>query len=203
MKPNNSKSIKQTYLKRPFDVLLSCISLLLFSPLIALIWILIKVEDGENPIFSQERIGKGGKSFQLYKFRTMRIDAEKDSTPKLCEQNDSRLTKIGGFLRSHHLDELPQLWNVLRGHMSFVGYRPERQFFIDKIIMENPDYVLLYQIRPGVFSKATLYNGYTDTMAKMLKRLDMDLEYLKKQSLLYDVKIIGLTALSIITGKKF
>ena len=110
---------------------------------------------------------------------------------------------MGRFLREHHLDELPQLWNVLRGEMSFVGPRPERKFFIDKIMAVNPDYELLYQLRPGLFSLATLYNGYTDTMEKMLERLRMDLEYLRGRSLWLDVKIIYLTVASILSGKKF
>ena len=106
-------------------------------------------------------------------------------------------------MREHHLDELPQLWNVLKGEMSFVGPRPERKFFVDQIRAINPDYELLYRIRPGLFSPATLYNGYTDTMEKMLERLRMDLEYLRKRSLWLDVKIIFLTVYSILSGKKF
>ena len=118
-------------------------------------------------------------------------------------QNDARLTRVGRFLRDHHLDELPQLWNVLRGDMSFVGPRPERRFFVERIMAVNPDYELLYQLRPGLFSSATLYNGYTDTLAKMLERLRMDLEYLHNHSLWLDTKIIFITVISIITGKKF
>ena len=110
---------------------------------------------------------------------------------------------MGRFLRDHHLDELPQLWNVLRGDMSFVGPRPERRFFVERIKAVNPDYELLYQLRPGLFSSATLYNGYTDTLAKMLERLRMDLEYLHNHSLWLDTKIIFITVICIITGKKF
>ena len=129
--------------------------------------------------------------------------AEADGRPALCAKGDKRLTKIGRFLREHHLDELPQLWNVLRGDMSFVGPRPERRFFVERIKAVNPDYELLYQLRPGLFSSATLYNGYTDTLAKMLERLRMDLEYLHNHSLWLDTKIIFITVISIITGKKF
>ena len=99
--------------------------------------------------------------------------------------------------------ELPQLWNVLKGDMSFVGPRPERKCFVDAIIEKNPDYRYLYRLRPGLFSEATLYNGYTDTMEKMLERLRMDLEYLRKQSFLVDAKIIILTGWSLLCGKKF
>lgn len=165
---------------------------------------MIRREDKGPAIFAQERIGYKGKPFVLYKFRTMIVDSEPGGKAQLFHgEDDSRLTKIGAFLRSHHLDELPQLWNVLRGDMSFVGYRPERKVFIDKIMEANPDYELLYQLRPGLFSYATLYNGYTDTMDKMLRRLQMDLHYMRTRSLWVDIKIIYLTVYSIISGKKF
>ena len=139
----------------------------------------------------------------LYKFRSMRMDAERDNSPQLFTDGDSRLTRVGAFIRAHHLDEFPQLWNVIKGEMSFVGPRPERQFFIDQIMQHNPDYVRLYAVRPGLFSYATLYNGYTDTMEKMLERLRLDLKYLDNFSIFTDIKIIFLTAFSIIFGKKF
>lgn len=133
----------------------------------------------------------------------MRVDAEAAGRPILYSgDEDPRLTRVGKFLRIHHLDELPQFWNVLVGDMSFIGYRPERQFFIDKIMEVNPRYQFLYQIRPGITSYATLYNGYTDTMEKMLTRLDMDLYYLRNHSVLFDFRILGLTFLSIVSGKK-
>ena len=189
-------------IKRTFDVVLSSVLLIIFSPLIAICAIAIKLEDGDPVIFSQERIGLDGKPFNIYKFRSMRIDAESDG-PALYTENDSRLTKVGKFLREHHLDELPQLWNVLKGDMSFIGYRPERKCYIDRIVERNPRYMCLYQIRPGVTSFATLYNGYTDTLDKMLTRLDLDLYYLRNHSVWFDMKVLGLTFLSIMTGKKF
>jgi lipopolysaccharide/colanic/teichoic acid biosynthesis glycosyltransferase len=133
----------------------------------------------------------------------MKVDAEKEGEELLQMDNDPRLTKIGRILRSHHLDELPQLWNVLIGDMSFVGYRPERRYYIEQIMEIDSRYEQLYQIRPGITSYATLYNGYTDTMDKMLKRLEMDLEYLNHHSLGGDMKILMLTFINIITGKKF
>ncbi len=124
--------------------------------------------------------------------------------PQLCsEHRDKRLTKTGKFLREHHLDELPQLWNIFIGDMAFIGPRPERKFYIDQIIQHDPRYTYLYQIRPGITSMATLYNGYTDTMEKMLKRLEMDLDYLKHRSWWLDGKILCLTFLKIAFGKKF
>ena len=119
------------------------------------------------------------------------------------EGKDCRLTKIGSFLRLHHLDELPQLWNVFKGDMAFIGPRPERKFYIDQIMERDPRYELLYQIRPGVTSYATLYNGYTDTMEKMLKRLELDLYYLEHRSWLFDFSILFKTFVSIVFGKKF
>lgn len=190
-------------LKRGFDFVASLIGLIVFSPFMAMIYFCIRREDGGPAIFKQERIGYKGKAFMLYKFRSMKITAEADGKPALCQKEDKRLTRIGKFLREHHLDELPQLWNVLKGEMSFVGPRPERKFFVDKIISVNPDYELLYCLRPGLFSPATLYNGYTDTMEKMLRRLNMDLAYMEKHTLWLDTKIIFLTVYSIVSGKKF
>lgn len=116
---------------------------------------------------------------------------------------DPRMTHVGKFLREHHLDELPQLWNVFIGDMSFIGPRPERKFYIDQIMERDPRYRFLYQIRPGVTSYATLYNGYTDTLEKMLRRLRYDLFYLEHRSWWFDFKILVKTFLNIAFGKKF
>lgn len=190
-------------LKRLLDILGAAAGLVAMSPLFLLIYIGLKVSTDGPAIFRQERIGLGGRPFHIYKFRTMVVNTENDGIPQLAEVNDERLTRLGKFLREHHLDELPQLWNVLTGDMSFVGYRPERQYFIDKIMQLRPDYAELYSIRPGITSMATLYNGYTSTMAKMIRRLDMDLDYLHHQSLWLDTKIVVKTFLSIAFGKKF
>ena len=178
-------------MKRALDFILAVICLVLFSPLMAFCAIAIKHEDGMPVIYRQERIGLHGKPFLIYKFRTMRMDAEEGGIPRLLEEpNDPRLTKVGRILRRHHLDELPQLWNVFKGDMAFIGPRPERKYYIDQIMQHDPRYVYLYQIRPGVTSYATLYNGYTDTMEKMLKRLDLDLYYLEHRSWWFDAKIL-------------
>ena len=191
------------HIKRGLDILGSITGMIVFSPLFLLIYLVIKIENGGKVIFSQERIGYQGKPFILYKFRSMKESAEADGKPALCCQGDKRLTRVGRFLREHHLDELPQLWNILKGDMSFVGPRPERKYFVEQIKAINPDYELLYQLRPGLFSPATLYNGYTDNMEKMLRRLRMDLDYLAHHTLWLDTKIIFLTVLSILSGKKF
>lgn len=189
--------------KRLFDLVGSVLGLLLFSPVFLIVWLLIKWEDGGPVIFRQERIGYGGHPFTIYKFRSMKVTSEADGTPQLCRTDDDRLTKVGAFLRAHHLDELPQLWNVFLGQMSFVGPRPERRYFVDRITAINANYELLYRLRPGLFSMATLYNGYTDTMDKMLERLRMDLDYLYNRTFWLDVKIIWLTSVSILSGRKF
>lgn len=188
--------------KRVMDCCIAIFSLIIFSPLFLVCYVAVKREDGGPAIYSQERIGRYGRPFRIYKFRSMRINAEEEGPTLLCE-DDSRLTKVGKYLREHHLDELPQLWNVLIGDMSFIGPRPERKYFIDKIMQHDPRYELLYQIRPGVTSYATLYNGYTDTMEKMLKRLEYDLYYLEHRSISMDLKILWNTFASIVNGKKF
>ena len=196
-------NIIQKLAKRTLDIVISAITLVVFSPLFLYCYIMVRKEDGGTAIFSQERIGLHGKPFFIYKFRSMKMNAEEDEPLLFSQNNDERLTRIGKTLREHHLDELPQLWNVLKGDMSFVGPRPERKFYIDKIMEHNPNYVKLYQIRPGITSYATLYNGYTDTMEKMLRRLDLDLYYLDHNSLLFDMKILWMTFTSIVLGKKF
>lgn len=196
-------NITHKIIKRSMDIVVSAFSLIVFSPLFLYCYIAIRKEDGEPVIFSQERIGLHGKPFHIYKFRSMKVDAEKEGMALFNKDREDNLTKIGRTLRDHHLDELPQLWNVLKGDMSFVGPRPERKYYIDQIMQHNPKYELLYQIRPGVTSYATLYNGYTDTMEKMLRRLELDLYYLDHNSLLFDMKILWMTFKNIVLGKKF
>lgn len=189
--------------KRLIDVICASISLICFSPLFLFCYIMIKKEHDGPAIYRQERIGKDGRPFYILKFRTMRTDAELDGPALYDGDDDPRLTEAGKFLRTHHLDELPQLWNVFRGDMAFIGPRPERKFYIDQIMERDPRYELLYQIRPGVTSYATLYNGYTDTIEKMLRRLELDLYYLEHGTLSFDMKILWLTFAKIIGGKKF
>ena len=192
-------------MKRVLDFIIAAVCLVVFAPLFLICIVAIWLEDGAPTIYRQERIGLHGKPFYIYKFRSMTRDAEKDGPQLLLEGalNDPRLTRVGRFLRAHHLDELPQLWNVVRGDMAFIGYRPERKFYIDQIMERDPRYEQLYAIRPGVTSYATLYNGYTDTIEKMLRRLELDLYYLEHQSLWFDFTVLIKTFLSIVFGKKF
>lgn len=190
--------------KRWFDFFLALILIILSSPFFLVAYLAIRREDKDGPIiYRQERIGRFGRPFVIYKFRSMVVNAEENGPELYKLDGDKRLTKAGKFLRNHHLDELPQLWNVLKGDMSFVGPRPERKFYVDQILKQDARYEYLYQIRPGITSYATLYNGYTDTMEKMLKRLEMDLYYLKRRSWWEDIKIMCLTAFYVATGKKF
>ena len=190
-------------MKRSFDFCWALVCLILFSPLFLVCYIAIRLEDGGPAFFRQERIGKGGKPFDILKFRSMTVDGNRDEYALFKHEKNENLARIGRFLRDHHLDELPQLWNVVKGDMAFVGPRPERKYYIDLIMEKDPRYERLYQLRPGVTSYATLHNGYTDTMEKMLTRLEMDLYYLEHQSLMLDAKILAQTFLYIVFGKKF
>ena len=188
--------------KRLADIIFSLLGLLLASPLFLIISYALWRKKSGSIFFRQERVGYRGRTFVIYKFRTMVSDAE-SGKPRLCEQDDARLTPLGAWLRQRHLDELPQLWNVLKGDMSIVGPRPERRYFVDQIRAVNPDYDQLYQLRPGLFSWATLYNGYTDTLDKMLERLRLDLDYLHRWSPWLDIKIFFLTLWFLLSGRKF
>lgn len=191
----------QRAVKRTFDIVFAVLGLVSLSPLFLIVYVLLKRQKNGPVIFSQERIGYKGRPFTMYKFRTLSApEAEPTLTP-LCDESNA--TKAERFLREHHLDELPQLWNVLKGDMSVVGPRPERKFYIDKIMLEDSRYELIYEMRPGLTSEATLYNGYTDSMEKMLIRLRMDIHYLENRTLWLDTCIIARTAFCIFSGKKF
>ena len=193
----------ELWVKRFSDIVCSIVGLILLSPVFLVIAILMKRQKNGTIFFRQERIGYGGKPFTIYKFRTMSSVIEDDG-PQLVAKSDSTCsTSLELFLRDHHLDELPQLWNVLKGDMSLVGPRPERRYFIDKIMEHDKSYTLIFEMRPGLTSEATLYNGYTDTMEKMLTRLHMDIAYLERRTLWLDVKIIFKTFATILSGRKF
>lgn len=195
--------VAERSIKRMTDIVCAALGLVLLSPVFIVIAVLLKCQRGGRVFFSQERIGYGGKPFNIYKFRTMSSVVE-DEGPQLISMPDAaQSTRVERFIRRHHLDELPQLWNVLKGDMSLVGPRPERRYFIEKIMEHTNDYELIYEMRPGLTSEATLYNGYTDTMEKMLKRLEMDIRYLENRSLWMDFKIVVNTIFSLLSGKEF
>ena len=190
-------------IKNSADIFLAAVFMILSTPLWIIIYIAIKKEDNGPVMYKQERIGKFGRPFYILKFRSMKIDAEQNG-PRLYKAGvDERMTKVGKFLREHHLDELPQLINVLKGEMSFVGPRPERQYYIEKIMEIDDRYPCLYQVKPGVTSYATLYHGYCDTVEKMVKRLRVDLLYIRRRSLWTDIKIAFATVFRVSRGTKF
>lgn len=187
-------------IKRAFDIVASAMGLIVLSPVFALIALQVKLSSKGPVLYSQERIGLYGLPFHIYKFRTM-IEHAEEGTPQLTRDDDPRITKIGHWLRKYRLDELPQLWNILRGDMSIVGPRPERPFFIEQIMKEAPYYCLLYKVRPGLTSWGPIRVGYTDTTEKMIERLNCDIVYVENMSLLLDLKILFFTTGVIIKGK--
>lgn len=190
----------QLCIKRGLDIVLSALGMILLSPVYAIIAILIKLSSAGPVFYSQSRVGQYGKPFSIFKFRTMINNAEQ-GTPQLSEDNDPRITPLGHRLRKYRLDELPQLWNVLKGDMSLVGPRPERAYFIEKIQEQAPYYCLLYKIRPGLTSWGPIKVGYTDTIQKMLDRLHFDIIYMENMSIRLDIKIIFYTLGVLIDGK--
>lgn len=189
----------QEHAKQAFDITLSLIVLILFSPLFLFLAMGIKATSKGPIIYSHERIGRFGKPFTLYKFRSMYVDAEKNG-PELSSKNDSRITPFGRFLRKTKLDELPNFWNVLKGDMSIVGPRPERKYYIDKIVEVAPHYLHLQKVKPGITSWGQVKYGYAEDVDQMVKRLKYDILYIENMSLYVDFKIIIYTLLTIFRG---
>ena len=187
-------------IKRALDVIFSLSVMVLLSPVYVFLYVLVYATSKGQAIYRQERIGLHGIPFYILKFRTMCVDAEQQ-TPMLSQDNDPRITRVGAFLRKYRLDELPQMWNVLRGDMSLVGPRPERAYFIRQIEQKAPYYCLLYKIRPGLTSWGPIKVGYTDTVDKMVERLNYDITYMENMSLKLDLKILFFTIGVIIDGK--
>lgn len=187
-------------IKRAFDVFVSICMLILLLPVYIVVAVLVWFTS-EGPIFyKQERIGLHGIPFNIIKFRTMQVHAEQEK-PQLSIDEDPRITKVGRFLRKYRIDELPQFWNVLRGEMSIVGPRPERRYFINQIEEKAPYYCMIYKIRPGLTSWGPIKVGYTDTLDKMVRRLNYDIVYIENMSLGLDLKIMFYTLGVIFNGK--
>jgi lipopolysaccharide/colanic/teichoic acid biosynthesis glycosyltransferase len=190
----------QQIVKRFLDYFISLLVLILLSPILLLISIFIKLTSSGSIIYSQERIGKKGNPFQIYKFRTMFNDSEKDG-PQLSSNHDKRITKFGLFLRKLRLDELPQFINVLKGEMSIVGPRPERQFYIEQILIQAPHYRYLQKFLPGITSWGQVKFGYAENIEQMIKRLTFDIIYIENRSLALDFKIMVYTFVIILQGR--
>ncbi len=190
----------QQSIKRVLDVVVSLIALVILSPvyLITAIWVKFS---SKGPVFySHERIGRHGKPFMMHKFRSMYVDAEKDG-PQLSSEEDPRITHVGRFMRKIRLDEIPQFLNVIKGEMSLVGYRPERQFFIDQIVQTAPHYRMLFKVKPGITSWGQVKFGYAENVKEMTERLKWDILYLENMSLSVDFKILIYTILIIVQGR--
>ncbi len=186
-------------IKRTFDIIISLVGLILLLPFLLIVAVFVKL-DSKGPVFySQERIGRHHIPFRIVKFRTMGTDAEQNG-PQLSSDFDPRITKVGKILRKYRIDELPQLWNVLKGDMSIVGPRPEREFFINQIVKKVPYYSLVYQVRPGITSWAMVKFGYASSLDQMVERTKFDMVYINNMSLLLDLKILIFTVRTIISG---
>lgn len=187
-------------IKRAFDIAVSVAMLILLSPLFLILALLVWFSSKGPVFYRQERIGLHGLPFEIIKFRTMCVHAETE-TPQLSADNDPRITKVGKWMRKYRLDELPQFWNILRGDMSIVGPRPERRYFINQIEEKAPYYCMIYKIRPGLTSWGPIKVGYTDTLDKMIRRLNYDIVYIENMSLTLDIKIMFHTIGVIFNGK--
>lgn len=187
-------------IKRISDVVVSAITLVIISPLLGILALLVKASSPGPVIYKQERVGYKKKPFNIYKFRSMYVDSEA-SGPALASPDDKRITPLGHILRKYRLDELPQFWNVLKGDMSIVGPRPEREFYLRQIIERAPYFSLLHQVRPGITSWGMVKYGYAENVDEMLERAKYDLLYIDNVSLIVDLKILMYTLETIISGK--
>ncbi|GAB3433917.1 TIGR03013 family XrtA/PEP-CTERM system glycosyltransferase [Massilia solisilvae] len=184
------QSFVRTFMKRSFDLVCSAIILALTFPLMLLAAIAVKLEDGGPVFYSQERVGKDGRTFRVHKFRSMRADAEKGGKPQWAAQNDPRVTRVGNLMRKTRIDELPQIVNVFKGEMSFVGPRPERPYFVEQLIEVVPYYNVRHSIKPGITGWAQVRYGYGSSAEDALQKLQYDLYYVKNNSLFLDMLIL-------------
>ena len=190
----------QYSLKRIFDIVIAAVAMVLLSPVYLVTAIIVKCTSPGPVFYAQERIGYHGKPFKMHKFRSMYTDAE-EAGPALSKDDDPRITPFGRFMRKVRLDEIPQFYNVLKGTMSLVGPRPERQYYIDQIVKRAPEYLLLQRIKPGITSWGQVKYGYASTVDEMVERLRYDLLYLDNMSLSTDLKILLYTVIIIFQGR--
>lgn len=190
---------RYVFMKRTADIVISLTGLVLFSPLLAATAAAVKLYDGGNILYSQVRLTQSGKRFRIYKFRSMRMDSEKDGVARLAEKNDDRITPIGKIIRDRHIDELPQLFNILKGDMSVVGPRPERPEIMELYIQELPEFEQRLQVKAGLTGYAQIYGTYYSTPRE---KLQMDMKYLENASLSEDFRLLLATARILLFGEK-
>lgn len=195
--------VRRTYAitKRVIDIILSLTALMLLSPLFLITAILVRLTSKGPVFYFQDRVGRDGAIFKMYKFRTMRVDAEKGTGAVWARKNDPRLTPIGGFLRKAHIDEIPQFVNVLRGEMSVIGPRPERPMFVKKLKAEVVDYEKRLAVKPGITGLAQVWHNYDETIADVRKKVKYDLLYIRKLCLWTDLTILLRTVRVVFTGE--
>ncbi len=195
--------IRKTYaiIKRVFDSAAVVLGVVILSPLLMGVALLVKVTSKGPVLYSQTRVGKNGKLFKMFKFRTMRVNAEQVTGPVWAAKNDSRLTPIGGFLRKTHVDEIPQLLNILKGEMSLIGPRPERPVFVERFKEEIPDYEKRLSVKPGITGLAQVWHRYDETIEDVKKKLKYDILYVKKMCLWADFNIVLRTFRVVWTGE--
>jgi exopolysaccharide biosynthesis polyprenyl glycosylphosphotransferase len=187
--------------KRAFDIVVAVSLLILTAPLMAMAMVLIKIVSPGPVFYRQERVGLKGKIFQIYKLRTMKLNAEKETGPIWAKENDPRLIKFGAIIRKTHIDEIPQLINVLKGEMSMIGPRPERPFFVRHLDKEIPDYQKRLAVKPGITGLAQVLHKYDETIEDVKRKVKFDLLYIRKMCLMVDMRILGMTVVSVLTGK--
>lgn len=187
--------------KRLLDVVFSLVVLTLTFPFLAVIGLLIKLDSPGAIIYKQKRVGRGGRPFTIYKFRTMREGAESETGPTWATENDPRVTKLGYWLRKMRIDEIPQLWNVLRGSMSLVGPRPERPHFVDQFKIQIPLYTRRLRVRPGITGWAQVKWKYDSSLDDVKEKTKYDLFYVENTSLKMDLKILIITLITMVKGK--
>ena len=188
-------------LKRAVDFIGSAIGLIVVSPILALIALAIKLDSKGPAFYSQDRVGRFGESFKIYKFRTMHMDAEANGPVWAARESDPRLTRVGAILRRTHLDELPQLFNVVKGEMSLVGPRPERPCFVETLNRQIDRYDERLLIKPGMTGLAQVHYRYDQTIEDVQQKLRFDLLYIKRMCLMLDARILAWTVLVVVTGR--
>lgn len=195
--------IQRTYraAKRTFDIVSAILGLIVLSPLLLLAAVLVRLTSRGPIIYSQTRVGKNGRLFDIYKFRTMRVDAEKDTGPVWAQTNDNRLTPVGGFLRKAHIDELPQLINILKGEMSLIGPRPERPLFVEDFKQKISDYDKRLEVKPGLTGLAQVFHRYDESVNDVRKKVKYDLLYIKRVCFMSDLRILFRTVRVVLTGE--